>query len=133
MEPSGHLGLKSYFFFFFLCILTGVATVIHQVIVASDHLPKSKGMHAHRHSVSCATPGDWFLVTPPLMVMSAPELLVPSCAQKGRSTLVCQALFGGRVLLRLYRHHQISGDKMVPCVGAKSCFDSLVTELLWWW
>lgn len=44
----------------FLCILTGVAAVIYQVIVASDYLPKSKGVHAHPHSLSCAMPGDWF-------------------------------------------------------------------------
>lgn len=41
MKPSGHMGLKSYFyvflFFLFLCILTGVATITHQVIMASDY------------------------------------------------------------------------------------------------
>lgn len=28
--------------------------------MASDHLPKSKGMRACHHSLSCAVPGDWF-------------------------------------------------------------------------
>lgn len=50
--------MKSYFFF--LCILTGVAAMIHQVTVASDLLPKSKGVHAHCRSVSRAMPGVWF-------------------------------------------------------------------------
>lgn len=48
------------FFFWFLCILTGVATTIHQVIMASDFLPPSEGMHAHPCSFHRAMPGDWF-------------------------------------------------------------------------
>lgn len=60
MEPGGHMGLKSYFFFGSFVFSLWVATVIHQVTMASDYLPKSKGMHAHPHSWSRARPGDWF-------------------------------------------------------------------------
>lgn len=49
------VGLDSYLFF--LCILTGIATTIHQVVMASD---SQSQRHAHPHPLSHAEPQNLF-------------------------------------------------------------------------
>lgn len=49
------LGLDSYCLF--LCILTGIATTIRQVVMASDN---QRRRHVHPHPLSHADPQTWF-------------------------------------------------------------------------
>lgn len=49
------LGLDSYFLF--LCILTGIATTVRQVVMASDN---QRQRRAHPHPLSHAEPQTWF-------------------------------------------------------------------------
>lgn len=86
MEPNGHRGLESYCFgvfffvvcfFLFLCILTGVAATIRQVIMASDYLPPAEGMHACTPSPipPCHAGRLVSLAPPPRRAVRAPGLL----------------------------------------------------------
>lgn len=133
MEPSGHMSLT---YFLFLCILTGVATIIHQVM-ASDYFSKSKACtrsfitpcHAKRLA-SWWHSHCWQWVCQIALVPSFSESLkhhgMPCTLLWSYAASVCW-------------HHQIPGDEMAPCVGkvpalipSLSCSGDGDMETAWW-
>lgn len=102
----------------FLYVLTGVATVIHQVIMASDYLPKSKGVPAHPHSLSCAMPGDWFPSDTSIDGNEGARITSAKLLKKPDAPWCVMHTFVKAALLRVYWNIiKLSGVKMVPCVG----------------
>lgn len=116
MEPCGHMGLKSYFFFP-LCILTGVAAS-HQVIMASDY--QNQKVYTSLF-IFCAMPGDWlpsdtFIVGKECIKITSAKFL-----RKPEAIRCVIHTFVKALLLKKYQHRPISGDKVVPmCTAGKN-------------
>lgn len=133
MEPSGHMGLKSYFFFWFLCILTvgcnsnsssnhgqWLLTKIKRYACTSSLM---KPCHARRlvsrWHIHC---WQWVCQNYQCQV-----------AQKARSTMVCHAHSCESCCAQSLSDIKYQVTKWCHVWKEKSCFGSPVVELLWWW
>lgn len=121
MEPSGHMGL-TYFF-----------VPLYSNWGCNNNSSSNHGqwlfikIKRHPHSLSRAKPGDWFPGDTASAGNECTGITNAKLLRKPEAPWCVIHTFVKAALLRVCWHHQISGDKMVPCVGKV-----LLWFPLWW-